>query len=73
MTASKLKLGPLPSRDLFKVTIALSATLRADLIRYAELLAQASGPVHGIEQLIPHMLESFIESDPGFQRAKRQT
>lgn len=73
MTASKLKLGPLPSRDVFKVTVTLSAALRADLIRYAEMLAPSSGRVHGIEQLIAHMLESFVETDTAFQRAKRQT
>jgi hypothetical protein len=57
---------------VFKVTVILSAALRSDLIRYAELLAQSGDSVQGIEQLIPHMLQSFIEADGGFQRAKRQ-
>lgn len=71
MSIPRLKLGPLPSRNVFKVTITLSAALRADLLRYAELLAQSSGPINGIEQLVPYMLESFIETDSGFQRLKR--
>ena len=72
MSMARLKLGPLPSREMFKVTVILPAALRSDLIRYAELLVQSSGPLDGIEQLIPHMLESFMETDSAFQRLKRQ-
>jgi hypothetical protein len=71
MNPAKLRLAPIPSREVFRMTIAVPAALRADLLRYAELLAQSGGKAPTIEELIPHMLESFMSTDRAFRRTKR--
>ena len=66
--STKLRLGPITKTDTVKLTITLSAKLRTDLDRYAELHAQTWGePVH-VATLIPHMLEAFVARDRGFHR-----
>ena len=65
----QLKLGPLPSRDVAKLTIVVPSTLRADLERYAKLHAEATGEQPDVLRLIPHMLAAFIHGDRGFRRA----
>lgn len=67
---TKLRLGPLPKTDVRKLTIRISASLRADLDRYAELYAQAWGAPVDVETLIPHMLATFIARDRGFSRTR---
>ena len=68
---TKLKLGPLPSTEVVKVTIALPAALRGELERYARLLAESSGQPTDLTRLIPHMLAEFIRGDRAFRRASR--
>jgi hypothetical protein len=62
--------GPLPKTDPVKLTIALTASLKADLERYAALHAQAYGEPVDAVTLIPHMLESFVMRDRGFKTMK---
>jgi hypothetical protein len=70
MTA-ELRLGPLPKNAVVKLTIILSAALKADLDRYAQLHSQTWGePTEAIE-LIPHMLAAFIERDRGFRKTRQ--
>jgi len=66
---SKLRLGPLPKTATVKVTIVLTAALKADLERYAALHAQTYGEPIDAATLIPHMLEAFMARDRGFKRA----
>ena len=40
---AKLRLGPIPKHDVVKLTITLSARLKADLERYAQLHTEAWG------------------------------
>ncbi|WP_312914784.1 DUF2274 domain-containing protein [Stenotrophomonas sp.] len=47
-----------------------SASLKADLDRYASLHAQAYGETVDAMTLIPHMLEAFIAGDRGFRRGR---
>ena len=68
---AQLRLGPLPKTDIEKLTIRVSATLRADLDRYAEVYATAWGTPVDVATLIPHMLATFIAGDRGFSRARR--
>ena len=70
MTAStmKLRLGPLPKTETVKLTIALTAALKADLERYAALHAQTYGEPVDVVTLIPHMLEAFTARDRGFRK-----
>jgi hypothetical protein len=72
MTA-KLRLGPLPKHDVVKLTITLSARLKADLERYAQLHSDAWGEPADAAMLIPYMLETFIARDRGFRKARHDT
>lgn len=68
MTA-KLRLGPVPKARPIKMTITLSAELKATLERYAEVHSQSNGEKNDVQRLIPFMLEAFIASDRGFRAA----
>ncbi|MDN7754693.1 DUF2274 domain-containing protein [Burkholderia gladioli] len=68
-TTRKLRLGPLPDTQTVKLTFTCSASLKADLDRYAALHAQTYGEVVDAATLIPHMLETFIVGDRGFRRS----
>lgn len=72
MTA-KLRLGPIPKTETVRLTITLSAKLRTDLDRYAELHAQAWGEPVDAATLIPYMLETFIVRDRGFRKARHDS
>lgn len=67
--AGKLRLGPLPKTETVKLTIALTAALKADLERYAALHAQTYGEPVDAATLVPHMLEAFVARDRGFRKA----
>jgi hypothetical protein len=67
----KLKLGPLPSTEVIRLTIAVPVALRDDLERYAGLHAQQSEAPPDLARLIPHMLAAFLRSDRAFRRASR--
>jgi len=67
-TTKKLRLGPLPKTENFKLTFACPASLKADLDRYAALHAQAYGEAVDAEKLIPHMLGTFMAGDRAFRR-----
>jgi len=67
-TTRKLRLGPLPSSSSTKLTFACSASLKADLDRYAALHAQTYGDAVDVVTLIPHMLEAFMAGDRGFRK-----
>lgn len=67
-SAVKLRLGPMPRTELVKMTISLSASLKADLERYANLHAQTHGESVDAVTLIPHMLEAFVARDRAFKR-----
>ena len=68
----KLRLGPLPKTETVKLTIALSATVKADLDRYAELYGVAYGEAVYAAALAPHMLAALIERDRAFQRSRQE-
>ena len=67
-TPRKLRLGPLPRTESVKLTFSCTASLKADLDRYAALHAQAYGEAVDALTLIPHMLEAFMARDRGFRR-----
>lgn len=64
---TKLKLGPLPKAQPVKITITVSAELKATLDRYAELHSASNGEKNDIVRLIPYMLQAFIDADRGFR------
>lgn len=67
--STKLRLGPIPKTETIKLTITLSARLKADLDRYARLHTEAWGEPIDAARLIPYMLEVFITRDRGFRKA----
>lgn len=66
-----LKLAKLPDRTLVKITIAVSAPLNQTLQQYAETYQARYGIAETITELIPYMLQAFIEGDAEFKKAKR--
>ena len=65
-SVARLSLGALPRADVVKLTIAVSADLKAQLDAYAEAHSELHGPVDATG-LIPHMLAAFIARDRGFR------
>ncbi len=70
MTA-KLRLGPLPRTELVRLNVSLSAAVKADLDRYAELYGAAYGEVVEPAALVPHMLAAFMERDRAFRKRRQ--
>ena len=68
----KLRLGPLPKTEMVRLTITLSAAVKADLDRYAELYSKAYGEPVDAAALAPHMLAAFMERDRGFRRVRQE-
>ncbi len=71
--SSKLRLGPLPKTESVRLTITLSAAVKADLDRYADLYAREYGEPVDTVALVPHMLATFMERDRAFRRGVQQT
>jgi hypothetical protein len=69
ISASKLRLGPLPKTATMKVTFACTSALKTELDRYAALHAKTYGESIDAATLIPHMLDAFMARDRGFKRA----
>ena len=66
--SGKLRLGPLPKTETVRLTITLTAAVKADLDRYAELYAREYGEPVDTVALVPHMLATFMERDRAFRR-----
>lgn len=67
----ELKLGKLPDRKPVKITIMASATLDKKLHSYAEAYRAAYGEDEKVGDLIPFMLEQFLDGDRGFAKARK--
>jgi hypothetical protein len=61
-----LKLPKLPDRTPVKLTISISPGLHDSLGFYAEIYAETYGTAEPVQDLIPAMLASFLESDRAF-------
>ena len=70
---ASLKLGKLPDRETTKITFTASAELNKLLTTYASAYEAEYGQHESITDLIPHMLEAFIKTDRGFQKASRMS
>ena len=66
-----LKLDKLPDREAAKITFTASPELKAALTDYAEIYRRTYGHKEGVADLIPFMLEAFMNADPGFKRARK--
>jgi hypothetical protein len=67
-----LKLTKLKDRTPVKITIHLSPDLSQALGAYAELYRETYGEAEPVQELIPAMLASFLESDRAFVQRRRK-
>ena len=67
-----LKLDKLPDREAVKICFTASPELKSALNDYAELYRCTYGQKESVADLIPFMLEAFIDADAGFKRARKQ-
>jgi hypothetical protein len=65
----ELKLAKLPDRTPVKITIAVKPTLNAALQAYAELYRETYGQSETVAELIPYMLQNFLDGDRNFAKA----
>lgn len=66
-----MKLSKLPERTPVKLTIVVRPQLAARLQAYAEFYAETYGSREEVADLVPFMLEGFMDSDADFRRASR--
>jgi hypothetical protein len=66
-----IKLAPIPDRRPVKITISVSPELSRALSDYAGFYEAAYGRAVSVPDLIPAVLQSFLESDRGFARRRR--
>ncbi|BBC00998.1 hypothetical protein ABIF38_007347 [Bradyrhizobium japonicum] len=66
-----MKLAKLPERTPVKMTIVLSPSLLQRLREYAVFYAETYGDKEEVTELIPFMLEAFLDSDADFRKARR--
>jgi hypothetical protein len=69
---TNLKLAKLPDRTPAKITITVSADLNKALCDYQKLYAATYGASEKIADLIPFMLEAFLNSDRAFVKARKE-
>jgi len=69
---ANLKLGKLPDRTPAKITITMGADLNQALRDYATLYRATYGEAESVAELIPFMLEAFLDSDRAFARARKE-
>ena len=66
-----IRLARLPDRSPVKMTISLSPELSQALADYAALYEETYGREEPVQELVPAMLASFLESDRLFTRRRR--
>ncbi len=65
----ELKLAKLPDRKPVKITITVKPSLNAALQAYAQLYRETYGVSETVVELIPYMLQSFLDGDRNFAKA----
>jgi hypothetical protein len=66
-----MKLSKLPDRTPVKLTTTLTPNLAARLRDYADFYAETYGTREEVADLVPFMLEAFLDGDADFRRASR--
>ena len=67
-----LKLDKLPDRTPVKITITVNPDLGCTLTDYAEIYRSVYGQREKVEDLIPFMLENFLDGDSSFKKARKE-
>lgn len=65
-----MKLAKLPDRTPVKMNIMLAPGLAQRLREYAVFYAETYDNKEEVAELIPFMLEAFLDSDPAFKRSQ---
>jgi hypothetical protein len=66
-----MRLAKLPDRTPIKINVVLAPILAKRLRDYADFYAETYGSREEVAELIPFMLEAFLEADPDFRRNNR--
>lgn len=66
-----MKLAKLPDRNPVRLTFSALPDLNAALQAYAEAYEAAYGQAVSVADLIPAMLEGYLESDRDFAKARK--
>ena len=69
---SQLKLGKLPDRTPVRMTITVNPDLGEALRDYAAIYRKEYGQAETVADLIPFMLDAFLQSDKGFAKARKE-
>lgn len=67
-----MRLAKLPNRTPVKLTIVLAPGLAQRLREYAAFYAETYGSKEEVAELIPFMLEAFVEGDTAFKKGKKK-
>jgi hypothetical protein len=67
-----MKLAKLPDRTPVKMTIVLAPSLAQRLREYAVFYAETYGNREEVAELIPFMLEAFLDGDVAFKKEKKK-
>jgi hypothetical protein len=67
-----MKLAKLPDRTPVKMNVVLAPGLAKRLQEYADFYAETYGSREEVAELIPFMLEAFLDSDADYRKAKRR-
>lgn len=66
-----MRLPKLPDRTPVKLTTTLPPVLATRLRAYADFYAETYGTREEVADLVPFMLQAFLDGDVDFRRAKR--
>ena len=66
-----LKLAKIPDRTPVRLTVALPPELHRSLTDYAAIYRETYGQEESVADLIPFILQAFIDGDRSFARACR--
>ena len=69
---ANLKLAKLPDRTPTKITITVNADLNHALCDYQRIYAATYSASEKVADLIPFMLEAFLDSDRAFAKARKE-
>lgn len=67
-----MKLAKLPDRTPVKMTIVLTPSLAQRLREYAAFYAEIYGNKEEVTELIPFMLEAFLDGDAEFKKGSKK-
>lgn len=66
-----LKLAQLPDRTPVKIPVVVNPELNSALTEYARHYEKIYGKKEDVAELIPYMLQTFMEADRDFAKAQK--